>query len=364
MKLNRYKSYKQKSNALVGLIPLRESELNNLEKELLLASNLHSYLSQKKEEALINLSSLQSNIKLINNVNYILESKTNKPRTLSFFLLAGFMLPVGFSLCLFFLRGFCVDIEYLKKELTNCNFLGIVKYSKEIASKEIKSVQYELFKRIYHNINMLIPKSEKGMSIMITSCIKNEGKTFTAFNLSTFLASTGKKVVLIGTDLGNPDLSKLFDQKNNNCKGLTNIIHDTKNNFEELFDDYKTTNNQLDTLFVGTKNSTKINVYDTKRFDDLISYLKEKYDYIIFDSAPILFMVDSLELLEKSDYVVHVFRKNFSSKKLVNYVLDYKEKYNKKNLGYVITDDSKPDKFIDKYGYRYGYGYGYGYGYR
>ena len=43
-------------------------------------------------------------------------------------------------------------------------------------------------------------------------------------------------------------------------KGL-NLI---KNNFEELFDDYKTTNNQLDTLFVGTKNSTKINIYDTK----------------------------------------------------------------------------------------------------
>jgi len=44
-------------------------------------------------------------------------------------------------------------------------------------------------------------------------------------------------------------------------------------------------------------------------------------------------------------------------------VLDYKEKYNKKNIGYVITDDTKPDKFIDKYGYAYGYGYGYGYGY-
>ena len=40
------------------------------------------------------------------------------------------------------------------------------------------------------------------MSIMITSCIKNEGKTFTAFNLATFLASKGKNVVLIGTDLG------------------------------------------------------------------------------------------------------------------------------------------------------------------
>ena len=210
---------------------------------------------------------------------------------------------------------------------------------------------------------MIIPKSEKGMSIMITSCIKNEGKTYTAFNLSRFLASKGKKVVLIGTDIGNPDLSKLFDQKNNKCKGLTNIIGDTENDFKELFENYKVKDKQLDTLFVGTKTSTKINLFNTQRFDDFISYLKGEYDYIIFDSAPILFMVESLELLEKSDYVVHVFRKNFSSKKLVNYVLDYKEKYNKKNIGYVITDDTKPDKFIDKYGYAYGYGYGYGYSY-
>ena len=328
MKLNRYKSYKQKSNTLVGLIPLRESELNNLEKELLLASNLHSYLSQKKEEALINLSSLQSNIKLINNVNYILESKTNKPRTLSLFLLAGFMLPVGFSLLIYFFRMIYIDIEYLEQKLTDINFLGIVKFSKKNVSMENKSIQNELLKRIYHNINMLIPKSGKGTSIMITSCIKNEGKTFTAYNLSTFLASKGKKVVLIGTDLGNPDLSKLFDQKNKTPKGLTNIINDTKNDFKELFEDYKTTNKQLDTLFVGTKINTKISVFDTQKFDDLISYLKEKYDYIIFDSAPILFMVDSLELLEKSDYVVHVFRKN-----LVNYVLDYKEITIKKTWG-------------------------------
>ena len=134
--------------------------------------------------------------------------------------------------------------------------------------------------------------------------------------------------------------------------------------FEALFNEYKISNKHLDTLFAGTKTNTKTSVFKTKRFDDFISFLKEKYDYIIFDSAPILFMVESLELLEKSDFVVHVFRKNFSSKKLVNYVLDYKEKYNKKNIGYVITDDTKPDKFIDKYGYAYGYGYGYGYGAR
>ena len=358
MKLNRYEGLKKKSNTMVGVIPIRGAELSNLERDLLLVNNLHSYLSQKKEEALINLSSLESNIKLINQVDYITKKESSKSKIFAVFLFTGFFLPVGFSLSLFFVRTFFVDIEYLKEKLNDISFLGVIKFTKDNLSFENKSLHNELLKRIYHNLNMLIPKSEDGKTIMITSCIKNEGKTHTAYNLSTFLASRGEKVILIGTDIRNPDLSKLFDKKEPNHKGLTNIINDDKNDFKELFKKYKITYNQLDTLFVGTESTKRINIFDSEKFDDLISYLKKKYDYVIFDTAPILFMVDSLELLEKSDYVIHVFRKNFSPKRVVNYVLDYKEKYKPKNIGYIITDDSKPDKFIDKYGYGYGYGYG------
>ena len=358
MKLNRYNDFKKKSNSRVGIIPIRGAELSNLERDLLLVNNLHSYLSQKKEEALINLSSLESNIKLINQVDYITEKESSKSKIFAIFLFTGFFLPVGFSLSLFFVRTFFVDLEYLKEKLNDINFLGVIKFTKGNLSIENKSLHNELLKRIYHNLNMLIPKSEDGKTIMITSCIKNEGKTHTAYNLSTFLASRGEKVILIGTDIRNPDLSKLFDKKKPNHKGLTNIINDDKNDFKELLKKYKITYNQLDTLFVGTESTKRINIFDSEKFDNLISYLKKKYDYVIFDTAPILFMVDSLELLEKSDYVIHVFRKNFSPKRVVNYVLDYKEKYKPKNIGYIITDDSKPDKFIDKYGYGYGYGYG------
>ena len=358
MKFNRYDDYKQKSNLLVGVIPLKESELSNLERDLLLLNNLHSYLSQKKEEALISISSLESNIKLINEVDYVLLSESGKSKKLAIFLFSGFVLPVGFSLSLFFWRSFYIDIEYLKDNLSGLNFLGIIKFTKNKLSTENRIIKDELLSRVYHNMNMIFPKSKEGKSIMITSCIKNEGKTHTAFNLSTFLSSRNKKVILIGSDIRNPDLSKLFDKKTNS-KGLTNIINDNKNDFKELFEKYKTNHNQLDTLFVGTETSN--NIFNTKKFDNLISFLKKKYDYIIFDTAPVLFMVDSLELLKKSDYVFHVFRRNFSPKKLVNYVIDYKEKYKIKNMSYVITDDSKPDKFLDKYGYKYGYGYGYGY---
>jgi len=358
MKFNRYDDYKQKSNSLVGVIPLQESKLSNLERDLSLLNNLHSYLSQKKEEALISISSLESNIKLINEVDYVLLSESGKSKKLAIFLFSGFILPVGFSLSLFFWRSFYIDIEYLKENLDGINFLGIIKFTKNKLSTENRIIKDELLSRVYHNMNMVFPKSKVGKSIMITSCIKNEGKTHTAFNLSTFLANRNKKVILIGSDIRNPDLSKLFDKKSN-LKGLSNIVSDNKNDFKELFEKYKTKHNKLDTLFIGTE--TKNNIFNRKKFDNLISFLKKKYDYVIFDTAPVLFMVDSLELLKKSDYVFHVFRRNFSPKKLVNYVIDYKEKYKIKNMSYVITDDSKPDKFLDKYGYKYGYGYGYGY---
>jgi len=361
MKFNRYDDYKQKSNSLVGVIPLQESKLSNLERDLSLLNNLHSYLSQKKEEALISISSLESNIKLINEVDYVLLSESGKSKKLAIFLFSGFILPVGFSLSLFFWRSFYIDIEYLKENLDGINFLGIIKFTKNKLSTENRIIKDELLSRVYHNMNMVFPKSKVGKSIMITSCIKNEGKTHTAFNLSTFLANRNKKVILIGSDIRNPDLSKLFDKKSN-LKGLSNIVSDNKNDFKELFEKYKTKHNKLDTLFIGTE--TKNNIFNRKKFDNLISFLKKKYDYVIFDTAPVLFMVDSLDLLKKSDFVFHVFRKNFSPKKLVNYVIDYKEKYKIKNMSYVITDDSKPDKFLDKYGYKYGYGYGYGYGYK
>ena len=241
MKLNKYEDFKQKSDLIIGVIPLREAELINLEKDLLLVNNLYSYLSQKKEEALINLSSLEPNIKLINEVDYSIISKTSSKNTFSMFLFAGFLVPVGFSLSLFFFRALYVDIEYLKQKLQGIDFLGVIKLTKDKTSNEVKSIQYELMKRIYHNINMIIPKSKNGLSIMVTSCIKDEGKTYTAYNFSNFLAKTGNKVILIGTDLGNPDLSKLFDNKNVKLKskGLTDIIYDDENDFKELFEQYK-----------------------------------------------------------------------------------------------------------------------------
>ena len=360
-KLIRYRDYKNTNKSLAGTIPLREAELGNLVRDIELMHNLYSYLSQKRVEALISLSSLETNIKLINEVNYEFALTSNKSKTWAIFSMLGLIFPVGFSLSVFFIRTNYVDLEYLREKLDNIEFLGLLRYSKDKSSLEDSSMQQELLNRVYHNIKAINTESENGHVIMITSCIKNEGKTFTAFSLAKYLGSINKKVVLLGLDQWNPDLHKHLSIENKKG-GLSQVLHKDKNSLHESYEKYKTFQYNFDVLLSGT-NTDKVNdLSDLKRFNELVTYLKERYDYIIFDTAPVLLKVDSLRLIGKSDFVVNVFRKNYSPKKSIEDVLEYQKKYNPKAMGYILIDDSKRDKLLDKYAYSYGYGYGYGYG--
>ena len=345
---------KQTRNFQVNSFPEMEAELKNLERYIVIQTNLHAFLNQKKEEALISISSLTSNIDVINEVDYLIDKKSKKFYVLAFPITSIFI-TIGSIFLIYFIRTLFVDEEFLKQSLKNVNFLGIIRYTTNNYSIKNQSLYYESLRRIFYNIkNQFINPKNEGTSVMVTSCFKNEGKTFTAFNFSKFLSTLNKKVILIGTDLRNPDLLKFYGEIKQ-PKGLTNII--ANNNHISLVSKYKFQRDNFDTIFVGTKTNNVVDIFNSEKFDEIISYLKTQYDYVIFDTAPFMLMADSLELFKKSDYILNVFRKNYSPKKAVNYLKEHINKYNIKNIGYVITDDTKPDKLIDKYGYGYGYGY-------
>ena len=345
---------KQTRNFQVNSFPEMEAELKNLERYIVIQTNLHAFLNQKKEEALISISSLTSNIDVINEVDYLIDKKSKKFYVLAFPITSIFI-TIGSIFLIYFIRTLFVDEEFLKQSLKNVNFLGIIRYTTNNSSIKNQSLYYESLRRIFYNIkNQFINPKNEGTSVMVTSCFKNEGKTFTAFNFSKFLSTLNKKVILIGTDLRNPDLLKFYGEIKQ-PKGLTNII--ANNNHISLVSKYKFQRDNFDTIFVGTKTNNVVDIFNSEKFDEIISYLKTQYDYVIFDTAPFMLMADSLELFKKSDYILNVFRKNYSPKKAVNYFKEHINKYNIKNVGYVITDDTKPDKLIDKYGYGYGYGY-------
>ena len=360
----RFEDYKKRNNFLANNLPLKEAELNNLNRDNLVYSNLYSYLSEKKEEALMNRSSVQSNIIVLNDVGYREEViSTPIVKNYLIFSFTGLVIPIVIGLGIKSLRkGLFVDIKYLSENLNEINFFGVLKFI-DLKNEKSDNLFIESLRILCHNFTKIIPKSKNGKSIMITSCYKNEGKTYASSNISLQLSNLGYKVILVGGDLRNPDIGKNFDFDSFNSPGLTDIVDDNTKSFDELLNKFLIKYKKLDILNSGLQKNGNIYYFNNKRFNHLISFLKQKYDYIIFDTAPIIPVVDTLNLLDSIDFVIHIFRNNFSNRKYCDVVLNYKKKYELNEFAYILIDDSKTDKLISKYGYGYGdYGYG-GYGY-
>ena len=91
--------------------------------------------------------------------------------------------------------------------------------------------------------------------------------------------------------------------------------------------------------------------------------MKNKYDYIVIDSAPCLLVSDTFQYLDYADSVVYLFRANFTDAKIVDFINEMYSTKNIKNFNLVLNAVGNSSSYGYKYGYQYGYKYGYKYGY-
>ena len=174
-----------------------------------------------------------------------------------------------------------------------------------LSYKEPKSVIAEQYRNIrtsiqYSNLD------KKLKTILVTSSTKNEGKTITTTNLAVnFAAIDKKKVLIIDCDLRNPSIHKEFGITN--VGGLTDLLIE-KNNIENYI---KTT--EIDNLHVLTAGVIPPNpseILASKLMKDLLSDLKEIYDYIFIDTPPIGIVMDAGTLANKVDASILVVKSN------------------------------------------------------
>lgn len=174
-----------------------------------------------------------------------------------------------------------------------------------LSYKEPKSVIAEQYRNIrtsiqYSNLD------KKLKTILVTSSTKNEGKTITTTNLAVnFAAIDKKKVLIIDCDLRNPTIHKEFGITN--VGGLTDLLIE-KNNIENYI---KTT--EIDNLHVLTAGVIPPNpseILASKLMKDLLSDLKEIYDYIFIDTPPIGIVMDAGTLANKVDASILVVKSN------------------------------------------------------
>ena len=194
----------------------------------------------------------------------------------------------------------------------------------------------------------------------------------TAFNTAASYVATGKKVLLIGADLRNPQVHNLVDlDRKSNTKGLSTLI---ANGSTEISSDYLETidlfNNQLDILLSGPIPPNPAELLGSESFSNLLEALKRTYDYIIIDSAPLVLVSDTILLLQTADLVLYTTRANYTDKKLIPFIKSLVDDKKANNIGIVLNGIKAGAKSYYKYGYsyrysyqyKYNYGYGYGYG--
>jgi capsular exopolysaccharide synthesis family protein len=217
-----------------------------------------------------------------------------------------------------------------------------------------------------------IDSTKKCNVILCTSSIKSEGKTVSAVNIASSYVAAGRKVLLIGADLRNPQLHNVLNVDRNTTNiGLSNLIVDpaisTNKNLIQSFDAF---NYKLDVLFSGNIPPNPAELLNSDRFVNILHSYKSSYDYIIIDSAPLLLVSDTYPLLKNCDLTVFTTRSGFTDKKIIAFINGLVEDKKVDNIALILNAVKLGPKSYYKYGYsyrysyqyKYNYGYGYGYG--
>jgi capsular exopolysaccharide synthesis family protein len=147
---------------------------------------------------------------------------------------------------------------------------------------------------------------------LVTSAGEKEGKTITAASLSIVTAHQGKKVLLIDSDLRKPRIHQVFQV--DNCLGLTNYLAGMSE-LDSII--HKTEVENLDVIGSGPISPNPSELLGSKRMQELITAVKERYDVVFMDSPPIVPVTDARVLAQVADRVIQVAWTGRMSRKVI-----------------------------------------------
>lgn len=339
-------------------LPDDQQELIKIKRKYDLNDNIYSTFLQKRSEADIVKAANLSDIHFIDPAKDVggglIGPKTGVNYILALFL--GFLLPLLVITIVFFINNTIYNPEDVSK-LTSIPLIGIVGVDSDKNSLAVfdkpKSPLSESFRAIRSSLQFLYKKNnvEGAKTLMITSSISGEGKTFCSINIATVFALSEKKTVIVGMDLRKP---KLFDEFNlDNSVGVVNYLIKDKNLSEIV---YHTSIPFLDVILSGPVPPNPSELILNDGMKELMEELKSKYDYIILDTPPIGLVADSLELAQYCDVTLYIVRQNFTKKEMVTLLNNRISRGELHNTSIILNG------FENKAKYGGGYGYGYGYG--
>ncbi len=339
-------------------------EYNELQRMSYIYDNLSNDLISKRTSAHIARAGTVSDYQVITFPGY--SSIPILPDTEKNFMYAfvlGLLLPIGYI----YLRDLFSSRIITKDDLlkyTTIPLIGSVGHSTGktnlVIKESPKSFVAESFRGLRANLQYLNKGIDNDHIVyLITSLISGEGKTFCSINLAYTFAMSGKKTILLGADMRKPTLGRNFTLPD--YKGLSNYLA----GFVPVEKIIKPTDqHNLYIIPGGDVPPNPAELITTPRMDELMEYLKEKYEIIIVDTPPIGLVSDTLELLKYAKASLLVVRQGRTFKDSLASLTEIYSDGRINNIGILFNDvDFSRFDYGRKYGYGYGYGYGNGYGY-
>ena len=355
--------------------PGQERAYVSIARQQEIKAGLYLMLLQKREENAIALAATANNAKIIDEA--IADDTPVSPKRSMIYLIAlvlGVGIPVGI-IYLIELTKFKIEGRADVEKLTSVPIIGDIPLTDEkndkngsIAVFENKNnLMSETFRNIRTNLQFMLDNDQK--VILVTSTVSGEGKSFVSANLAISLSLLGKKVVIVGLDIRKPGLNKVFHLSNKE-KGITQYLSNPETDLMELVQP-SDINKNLFILPGGSVPPNPTELLARNGLDKAIEILKQNFDYVIMDTAPIGMVTDTLLVGRVADLSVYVCRADYTHK--AEYTL-INELAIEKKLSKLCTVINGVDLKKRKYGYYYGYGkygkhygygkrYGYGYGY-
>ena len=348
----------------INNLPQVEKELKGILRQQGIKERLYVFLLQKREEAALSYAITSPTIKI---VDFAYTGSTPISPKRNMILLGAFLIGLGLPFSFLYLK-FLLDTKVnnraeIEKELTGLSVFGEVPQLSNSQSKMLKrndqSALAEAFRIFRTNLLHQLkfsknqdPATVDSKVIYVTSSIKGEGKTFTANNLARVIASSNKKVLLIGADLRNPQIHMYYDF-DRNLPGVSDYLFNENLDIRSIIQKDKSDFKNLDILSSGSVPPNPAELLVEDRFEELIDVVKSIYDYVIVDTAPTIYVTDTFLISKYADVTVYVIKQGLTEKKLLHHV---KEVNNKKKLNHIalvlngVVSDTN-----------FGYGYGYVY---
>ena len=333
-------------------VPRQEREMRSLYREQGIQNTLYTFLLQKREENALLLAAKTPKGKVVDHA--YAQSKPVSPKipiVLFLGLLAGLLLPIG----ILYLRALLMtkfSTQDELQELTKSPVLGEICHNRHRSPLVVKpgktSSIVELFRLLRNNVQFLMTHKDDKV-VLVTSSISGEGKSFISTNLASSFALMGKKVALVGMDIRSPQLAKMLKIKD--APGVTNYLSNSEMGLNEITQTVPDVEN-LNVIVAGPIPPNPSELLLGERTSKLFEELRNKFDIIIIDSAPIAMVSDTFSLAKFGDATLFVTRANHTKRNLIKFMNRISANKQLKNMC-VVLNDTKPTG-DNTYGYGYG----------